>query len=361
MTDPTTLTRRTVLSGALAAGAAVPLAAPAIAQDRQTLRMVTSWPKNLPGPGVSAERVAAEIGRLSGGRLTVEVFAAGELVPALETFDAVQAGTADMAHTAAIYWSGKMPAAPLFTTAPFGLTPREHMTWIDAAGGQALWDELYADFGVKPFMAGNTEFNMAGWFKRPLESKEDLVGLKVRIVGFGSDILKSLGATPVAMPTSEVFGALQSGVVDGAELLGPYSDASLGMQKAARYYYGPGYNKPNGTGELIVNSARYEKLAPELQAAIAAAAAGEQARALAEAGWRNAKSLASLEADGVEVRQVPADILAAAEPVADDIYADIAASDPLSKRIVESYLDVRATMGGWATYSIGSFLRARSA
>ena len=166
---------------------------------------------------------------------------------------AVQNGTADMAHTAAIYWSGKMPSAPLFTTAPFGLTPREHMTWIDAAGGQTLWDELYADFGVKPFMAGNTEFNMAGWYNRQMESKEDLVGLKVRIVGLGAEILRQLGATPVSMPTSEVFGALQSGVVDGAELLGPYSDSSLGMQKVAKYYYGPGFNKPNGKDWAVVN------------------------------------------------------------------------------------------------------------
>lgn len=360
MTDPTpTLSRRALIGGAAAAGGTAALARPAIAGDTQTLRMVTSWPKNLPGPGVSAERVAAGIGRLSGGRLTVEVFAAGELVPALETFDAVQNGTADIAHTAAIYWSGKMPTAPLFTTAPFGLTPREHMTWIDAAGGQALWDALYADFGVKPFMAGNTEFNMAGWYNRPMASKEDLVGRKVRIVGLGAEILRQLGATPVAMPTSEVFGALQSGVVDGAELLGPYSDTSLGMQKVAKYYYGPGFNKPNGTGEAIIRKAVFDKLPADLQAAVAAACAEEHARALAEAGWRNAGSLKALQAGGTDVRIVPADILAAAEPIAEDIYASIAEKDALSRKIVGSYRDTRATMGGWGTYSIESYLRAR--
>ena len=360
MTDPTpTLSRRALIGGAAAAGGTAALARPAIAGDTQTLRMVASWPKNLPGPGVSAERVAAGIGRLSGGRLTVEVFAAGELVPALETFDAVQNGTADMAHTAAIYWSGKMPTAPLFTTAPFGLTPREHMTWIDAAGGQALWDALYADFGVKPFMAGNTEFNMAGWYNRPMASKEDLVGRKVRIVGLGAEILRQLGATPVAMPTSEVFGALQSGVVDGAELLGPYSDTSLGMQKVAKYYYGPGFNKPNGTGEAIIRKAVFDKLPADLQAAVAAACAEEHARALAEAGWRNAGSLKALQAGGTDVRIVPADILAAAEPIAEDIYASIAEKDALSRKIVDSYRDTRATMGGWGTYSIESYLRAR--
>lgn len=353
------LSRRGLIKGAVVAGAAGPLAAPAIAQGGKRLTMVTSWPKNLPGPGVSAERVAASIGALTGGRLTVQVYAAGELVPALETFDAVQNGAADMAHTAAIYWTGKMPAAPLFTTAPFGLDPREHMTWIDAGGGQALWDALYADFGVKPFMAGNTEFNMAGWFKAPLETKEDLVGLKIRIVGLGAEILRSLGATPVAMPTSEVFGALQSGVVDAAELFGPYSDRSLGMAKVADYYYGPGYNKPNGTGELIVRSSVYDALAPEDQAAIAAAAATEQARALAEAGWRNAESLAVLKAGGTDVRLVPDDILAAALPIADQLYADLAAKDALTKKIVESYLAARGAMGAWGAYSVGPFLGAR--
>ncbi|WP_018698718.1 TRAP transporter substrate-binding protein [Amorphus coralli] len=360
MTDPASkLTRRAIIGAAAAAGATGALARPAIAQGTQTLRMVTSWPKNLPGPGVSAERVAAAIGQLSGGRLQVKVFAAGELVPALETFDAVQNGTADMAHTAAIYWTGKMPSAPLFTTAPFGLTPREHMTWIDAAGGQALWDELYADFGVKPFMAGNTEFNMAGWYNRPLETKEDLVGLKVRIVGLGADILRELGATPVGMPTSEVFGALQSGVVDGAELLGPYSDTSLGMPKVAKFYYGPGFNKPNGTGEAIINRGVYDALPVDLQAAVAAACAQEHARALSEAGWRNAESLKALREGGTEVRLVPADILAAAEPIANGLYDTIAARDPLSAKIVESYRQARATMGDWGTYSIQSFLRAR--
>src|SRR3954469_2760972 len=149
----TTITRRTLVSAG-AAGAAGALAAPSLAlAQAKRWRMVTSWPKRLPGPGMSAERVAERIAALSGGRIQVTVHAAGEVVPAFEVLDAVGGGVAELGHTASFYWQGKQPAAAFYTTVPFGLTPQEHVAWIDAGGGQALWDELYAPFGVKPFMA----------------------------------------------------------------------------------------------------------------------------------------------------------------------------------------------------------------
>src|SRR5258705_9950341 len=186
--------RRTLLrGGGLALLGAV--AAPAVARAQALRwRMVTSWPKRRPGPGMSAERVAERISALSGGRLQITVQAAGEVVPAFEVLDAVGGSVAEMGHTAAFYWQGKEPAAAFYTTVPFGLTPLEHVAWVDAGGGQALWDELYAPFGGKPFMAGNTGVFMGGWFRRDMNGPQDLKGLKTRPLGLGGEVYRRLGA-----------------------------------------------------------------------------------------------------------------------------------------------------------------------
>ena len=259
----TTRRQFTRLAGASAAGL---LAAPSIARaDTLKWRMVTSWPKRLPGPGMSAERVASRIAKLSGGRIDITVYAAGEVVPAFEVLGAVGNGVADIGHTAAFYWQGKMPAAAFFTTVPFGLTPSEHVAWIEAGGGQALWDELYAPFGVKPFMAGNTGVCMGGWFRRELKSLADLRGLKLRSLGLGGEVYRRLGATPQTTPPSEILSSLQSGVLDGAEFVGPGTDIALGLYRVAPFYYYPGFNKPNGTGECIVALQVWNALSDDLQ------------------------------------------------------------------------------------------------
>ncbi|MEJ1161665.1 TRAP transporter substrate-binding protein [Prosthecomicrobium sp. N25] len=358
MTDAK-LARRSLL-GAAGLLAAAPLAAPALAKGLAEWKMVTSWPKNLPGPGVSAERLAASIGKLSDGRLTVKVYAAGELVPALEAFDAVAGGTAEMAHTAAIYWQGKMPAAPFYTTAPFGLTPLEHMIWVEQGGGQALWEKLYRPFGVQPYMGGNTGFSMAGWYRREIASLDDVKGLKIRIVGLGGEVFRRLGATPVSLPTGEVLPALQAGVVDAAEVLAPWSDAAFGYHKVTKLYYGPGFNKPNGTGEAIVSLKALEALPADLREIVAAACRLEHATALTLAEWNNAQSLEVLKGThGVQVKAMPADVLAAASRIADDLMSEIAAKDALSKEVVDSYRAARARTGGWLRITQGVFLAAR--
>ena len=259
------MSRRSLL-GSAAIGMTGAIAAPYVARAAtMRWRMVTSWPKRLPGPGMSAERVAERIRALSGGRLEITVSAAGEVVPAFEVLDAVGSGVAEMGHTAAFYWQGKDPAAAFFTTVPFGLTPGEHVAWVDAGGGQALWDEIYASFGVKPFMAGNTGVCMGGWFRRELASLSDLRGLKIRALGLGGEVFRRLGATPQTTPPAEILASLQSGVLDAAEFVGPGSDIALGLYRLAPYYYGPGFNKPNGTGECIVSLKAWNALDGELQ------------------------------------------------------------------------------------------------
>src|SRR6195952_1582555 len=186
------LTRRNLVRAAVLAPA---LAAPSIARAQtRRWRMVTSWPKRLPGPGMSAERVAERIRTLSGGKLDIAVHAAGEVVPAFEVLDAVGGNVAEMGHTASFFWQGKMPAAVFYTTVPFGLTPAEHVAWVEAGGGQALWDDLYKPFGVKPFMGGNTGVCMGGWFRRDIKSLDDVKGLKIRSLGLGGEVYRRLGA-----------------------------------------------------------------------------------------------------------------------------------------------------------------------
>ena len=350
-------TRRTFL-GTAAAGV---IAAPAIARaDTLKWRMVTSWPKRLPGPGMSAERIATRIKTLSGGRIDIAVHAAGEIVPAFGVLEAVGNGVADIGHTAAFYWQGKMPAANFYTTVPFGLTPAEHVAWIDAGGGQALWDALYAPFGVKPFMGGNTGVCMGGWFRRELKSLADLKGVKIRSLGLGGEIYRRLGATPQTTPPAEILVSLQSGVLDAAEFVGPGTDIALGLYRVAPFYYYPGFNKPNGTGECIVSLKAWNALPDDLKAIVAHACATEANYALAEMERLNAAALASLTGEHkVKLTAFPDDLVTAARNQSNDVLGEIAARDALSAKVHTSYLDFRGRTAPWSHVSIEAVLRAR--
>jgi TRAP-type mannitol/chloroaromatic compound transport system substrate-binding protein len=355
------ITRRRAL-GATAAVAATSLATPAISQGLLQWKMATSWPANLPGPGVSAQRVADRIGRMSGGRLTVEVFAAGELVPAFGVFDAVSQGAVEMGHTASFFWQGKIPGAVFFTTVPFGLTPEEHVSWVERGGGQALWEGLYAPFGIKPFMAGNTGFQMGGWFKTPINSLEDLAGLNIRSAGLGAEVFRRLGMNAVAIPPGEIFSALESGVVDAVEFLGPFSDVALGFDRIAPYYLWPTFNKPNGTGEALVSTKAYEALDEGLKSIVATACAAEASAGLAEADWLNGVTVANMRTAGkVTFARFPADVVAAARPAAEDVMADLAAKSPETKKIADSYDAALTSLGGWSALSTAPYLTGRIA
>jgi TRAP-type mannitol/chloroaromatic compound transport system substrate-binding protein len=362
---PSRVSRRKALLGAVAGAAgATTLAAPALAQSDTPIRwrMVTSWPKNLPGPGVTAERLATRIAAATGGRLAVTVHAAGEIVPALEVFDGVQGGVAQMGHTASFFWQGKTRAAAFFTAIPFGLTAPEHASWILHGGGQALWDKVYAPFGVKPFMAGNTGMQMGGWFKREIESLADIQGLKMRMPGLGGAVLGKLGAEPVTLPPSAIFQALDTGLVDAAEFLGPWSDLAQGFFRAAPFYYAPGFHEPNGTGECIIAAEAWAMLPADLQAAVAQACAAENAFALAEADWMNGAALSVLtDQHGVQLRRYPQDVLAAAREAAISVLDEVAADDPIFAEVLASYRAAQTRLADWARVGTLPFLEARGA
>jgi TRAP-type mannitol/chloroaromatic compound transport system substrate-binding protein len=265
-----------------------------------------------------------------------------------------------MGHTAAFYWQGKEAAAAFFTTVPFGLTPVEHVAWVEAGGGQALWDELYAPFGAKPFMGGNTGVCMGGWFRRELRSLADVRGLKVRSLGLGGEVYRRLGATPQTTAPAEMLTSLQSGVLDGVEFVGPGSDIALGLYRVAPFYYGPGFNKPNGTGECIVSLKVWETLDSEAKAVIAHACAAEATYALSEMERLNAEALVALTGQHrVQLKTFPADVIAAARRVAGEVYADLAARSDRARRVHDSYVAFRERTAPWSRISIKAVMEAR--
>ena len=241
--------RRNFIAGVWAAlgGAALMTArASAATHKKRELRMVTTWPKNFPGLGTSSERFARRVEKATDGALKINVFAAGELVPAFQAFDAVSSGAADIYHGAEYYWQGKSPAFVFFTALPFGMTAIEHAGWIRHGGGQALWDKLSARFNIKPHIVANTGTQMGGWFRNELTSLRDLRGLKIRIPGLGGEVYRRLGASPVTLPGGEIFPSLQSGKVDAAEWIGPWNDLAFGFHRIARHCYSPGFHEPGG-------------------------------------------------------------------------------------------------------------------
>ena len=300
--------------------------------------MYTTWPKNFPGLGTGAQYLADTIGKLSGGRLTVKLYGAGERVPALETFDAVSRGSAEMGHGAAYYWKGKSPATPFFTAVPFGLTAQEMNGWLYHGGGLELWRELYANFNLIPFEAGNTGTQMGGWFNKEINKLDDLKGLKMRIPGLGGDVLQRLGVTTVNIPGGELFTALQSGAIDATEWVGPYNDLAFGLYKAAKYFYYPGWQEPGPTLECIVNKDAYAKLPEDLQAIVATACQATGSQMLAEYAARNRAALETLvNQHGVELRAFPDEVMAALRETADQVLQDLVAEDAFSRKVFASF------------------------
>lgn len=323
-------------------------------------KMVTAWPKNFPGPGVSANRLAALVHDMSGGRLNIKVYAAGELVPALEVFDAVAAGTAEMGHAASHYWSGKIPAVSFFGGVPFGMTASEMNAWFYHGGGLELWREVYAPFGLIPMPAGNAGMQMAGWYRKPINTLADFKGLKIRMSGLGGEVLRRVGALPVTMPVGEVFTALQTRALDAAEFVGPYSDLPLGLYKVAKYYYTPGWNDPGSPVECIINRQAYRRLPRDLQTVVDTACQAMNNDLFAEYKARNAIALKTLVDDHqVKLSYLPDAVIDALRDKTAQVLDDLAGKDATTGRVYAAYRKFAQQVAGWTTVSDYAYLKAR--
>lgn len=311
-------------------------------------KMVTSWPKNTPGLGVGAENLARVINEMSGGRLQIHVYGANELVPAMGVFDAVSAGSVEMGHSGSYFWRGKVPAAQFFTSVPFGMNAQELYGWINHGGGLELWRELYAPFNLIPFPAGNTGVQMAGWFNREINSVEDLRGLKMRIPGLAGEVFNLAGGTSVNIPGGELYTALQTGVIDAAEWVGPENDLAFGFQQIAKYYYYPGWHEPGPSMELIINKTAFESLPKDLQAIVTYAARAMSQDMFDSYTAHNSRALQELvDKQGVQLRKLPDEVLKHFYDIAQQVYTEQAAKDPQFKKVYESYKNF---MEGSAAY-----------
>jgi TRAP-type mannitol/chloroaromatic compound transport system substrate-binding protein len=355
--------RRDVIVGAgsLTAGATVGFPAPAIAQDIRQLKMVTDWPAGMPGLQGSADRFAKAIGDASGGRIKIDVYPAGTFVKALETFDAVADGVADLYHSYEGYFEKKSKAFHFFAALPFGLTPSELNAWVRYGGGQELWDELSGQFNIKSFLACSTGPQTAGWFAREVVSPESFKGLRYRMTGPGAEVLRRMGATVIVVPGGEIVRSLKSGAIDGSEFAGPWLDTWLGIHNAVGVYlYYPGWHEP-GTGIAVgMNKRIWDALPASDQRLFEAAVAAEYSLSLAESDMHNALSLHKLRQDGaVKIRKFDDATLKASFALSGSVVAEIGAEDELSRKIYASYERYRATIVDWSDISVHAYLNGR--
>ncbi|VAW16419.1 TRAP transporter solute receptor, unknown substrate 6 [hydrothermal vent metagenome] len=331
--------RRDVL--ALGGAATIGLATPAIAQttpESILWRMATPWPRKMPGFFAAAERLAGSITAMSGGRLKVTAYPAGKEVAPAKIFNAVSEGTIELAHASAHLWADKNPAFHYFTGMPFGLTASEHAGWIYFGGGQALWEQAYSSYDVLPFLAGNTGPQAGGWFQREIRNPEDFKGLKFRISGLGADVLRHLGAKPVALPPSDIFPAMQSGQLDGTEWVGPWNDLVFGFHKLARYYYLPAFQKIGSALELIVNAEAFGALTSDLRDIVRRAAMAASAETCADFTYNNALALDLIDTrTSTIISAFPDNVIRALGEASAQIADDLGATSRFSRTVHSSY------------------------
>ena len=348
--------RRSLLKGAFV-GAAATLAAPAIARAQQKFswKMTNAYGPGAPfyvtGPGSPTDFIE-KVKVLSGGRLQIQHFAAGELIPALEGFDAVSKGTVEMNVANSYFWSGKTFAAQYFTAVPFGLNFQGMTAWLYHGGGLKLWEEVYTPFNLVPIPMGNTGIQMTGWFRKPIEKVEDLKGLKMRIPGLAGKVYSQLGVDVKLLPAGEIFPALERGVIDVAEFVGPYQDRRLGLHKAAKNYYTTGWHETSTVTELIVNRKAWDSLPNDLKEVVRTAAAACNTISHTWCEATNAEALDDLVKNhGVIAKPLPADILRKLREVTNQVLADAASKDPLVKKVHDSFTAFKTIHDKWAGIS----------
>jgi TRAP-type mannitol/chloroaromatic compound transport system substrate-binding protein len=359
------LKRRSFLAGVAAAGSAAAAVssfpAPALAQGRMQWRLATTWPKNFPGLGTGANLLAKIITEGSGGRLSVKVYGAKELVPAFETMDAVSSGTIEMGHGAPYYWKGKVPAAQFIASIPFGMNAQEQNAWFQFGNGQKLADRVYKEMGAKFFPSGNTGVQMGGWFNKEMNALSDYKGLKMRIPGLGGEVVKAAGGNVVNLPGGEIPPALQSGALDATDWVGPYNDLAFGLYKSAKYYYFPGWHEPATVLDNFIGLKAWEKLPGDLQALVAAANTAVNQMVLSEFVARNNASLAVLvNKHNVTLRKFPDELLAGLGGLAGKVMDGIASRDALSREVFDDILRFRKNAVSWAIRSEQAFSAARA-
>src|SRR6056297_704339 len=320
-------------------------------------RMVTTWPPDFPILGEAATAYAQLVRTLSGGRIDIRVYGAGELVPALEAFDTVRQNTAQVGCGAPYYWAGKSPAMQLFSAVPFGMNAQQNNAWLLGGGGYDLWKEVYSDFGLIPIPGGNTGIQMGGWFNSEIQHIEDLKGLKMRIPGLGGAVIERAGGAAVLVAGSEIYTSLERGVIDATEWIGPYHDYRMGFSNIAKYYYYPGWHEPGSQLEFFINKKSFEQLPSDLQQICISAGLELNSRVLAQCETQNAMAMRQIQAEGsVDIRPFPTPVLESLRNHSKDVLSKLRASDALTKKVFDAYTDFQKKIGPWNQVSENAYV-----
>jgi TRAP-type mannitol/chloroaromatic compound transport system substrate-binding protein len=320
-------------------------------------KLVTAWPPHYPLLGEYAEKFSDIINRMSSGRFKIQVYGGGELVPPLETFDAVSQGLVEMGHSASYYWAGKLSASQFFTSVPFGMNSDQSNSWLNHGGGLKLWEEMYAPFNIIPFCCGNTGGQMGGWFRKEINSISDIKGLKIRMAGLGGKIINKLGASTILSPGAELYTNLERGVIDALEWIGPYHDYLMGFQRIAPFYYYPGWQEPTGILELLINKNAFESLPVDLQDIVRYAAEAVNTQCLAEFNFRNAEYLEKIKVEGkVQFKKYSDDLLKLFSNTTVEVINEITSKDLMSKKVFESYSKFQKQINQWSNIAEINYL-----
>ncbi len=322
-------------------------------------KMVTTWPANFPIFQEGAQKFADDIKTMSNGRMQVQVFAGGELVPPLQVFDAVSQGSVQMGHGSAYYWAGKVPEAQFFSSVPFGMTARGMNAWLYGGGGLELWQEIYRPFNLIAFPMGNTGVQMGGWFNKKIESMDDIQGLRMRIPGLGGKVLKRAGGNPVLMAGGEIYTALERGTIDATEWVAPFHDLRLGLNRAAKYYYYPGWHEPGSEFELMINLTAWQQLPVDLQKMVEVTARAVSEWIYGEMEFHNQQALKELrDQKNVQVLPFPDEVMAKLKVVAEETFTEEAAKNPKFKRVYDAYTNFSKDYAAWSQLSEQAYQHA---
>lgn len=322
------------------------------------LKLATSWPAHFPIMGTGVEKFVQRVNTASAGSIEIKLYPKNTLIPALAVFDAASAGEIDIFHSGPYYWKGKNSAFSLFSGMPFGMTSEEINAWMHFGGGYDLWRELYARYNLYPFLGGNTNIQMGGWFRKEINSLKDLDGIKMRVPGLGGEVFAKLGVNPILLPAGEIYTALERGVIDATEWVGPFLDMKMGFYKVAPYYYS-GWHEPGSILELTFNNERWQKLSPEHQSILEMASEEMNSLMTYEFQAKNSSTLQSLDSKGVKFRSFPDDVIKAAKVGLEDVVSSESIKNADFKEVYESAYNFLMTSKSFSDVSLKKYLNIR--
>ncbi|MEA1983120.1 MAG: TRAP transporter substrate-binding protein DctP [Campylobacterota bacterium] len=325
---------------------------------KTVINLATSWPAHFPIMGTGVENFAARVNAVSGGSLEIKIFPKNVLVPALAVFDATSSGQIDAFHSGPYYWKGKNSAFSLYSGIPFGFTAEEINSWMLYGGGLELWREQYAMYNLHPFMGGNTNIQMGGWFRKPINSLEDMQGLKMRIPGLGGEVFSKMGVNPILLPAGEIYTSLERGVIDATEWVGPALDIKMGFYKVAPYYYS-GWHEPGSILELTFNKQSWEKMAYEHQSIIEVCASEMNSNMTSEFHHENIYALKKLKGLGVKLGSFPQDVTQAGKRGLKEVTTELSEKNADFAKVFNSINEYLELSRDWSDVSLGHFLNGR--